>query len=155
ARVNRLWLGVVGRDYKMVDRLTRIYYQKRFFDYPLKPFNALMNMGVVNAGWCLTSYMKEKVRPSFPNADHGSFESWVVDRFGRRLFEMFFKSYSEKLWGISCQELSADFAAQRIKGFSLGAAVKSAIAPKKKHGHKTLVDRFAFPDGGTGAVYAK
>ena len=155
ARVNRLWLDVVGRDYKMVDRLTRIYYQKRFFHYPLKPLNALVNMGVVNAGRCLASYAKEKVRPSYPGASNTSFESWVVDRFGRRLFEMFFKSYSEKLWGISCQDLDADFAAQRIKKFSLGEAVRSALWPRKEQGHKTLVDRFAYPIGGTGAVYER
>jgi protoporphyrinogen oxidase len=142
ARVNRLWLDVVGREYKMVDRLTRIYYQGRFFHYPLKPLNALVNMGVVNAAWCLASYVKEKARPSFPANENESFESWVVDRFGRRLFEMFFKSYSEKLWGISCQELNADFAAQRIKKFSLGEAITSALAPRTGKGHKTLVDRF-------------
>jgi protoporphyrinogen oxidase len=78
----------------------------------------------------------------------------VVGRFGRRLFEMFFQSYSEKLWGISCQELDADFAAQRIKKFSLGEAVKSALG-LGKGGHKTLVDQFAYPTGGTGAVYER
>ncbi len=155
ARVNRLWLDVVGREYKMVNRLTRLYYQKRFFNYPLKPLNALVNMGVINAAWCLTSYMKEKVYSSFPANENRSFESWVVDRFGRRLFEMFFKSYSEKLWGIPCRELSADFAAQRIKKFSLGEAIKNALWPHQGKGHKTLVDRFAYPLGGTGGVYTK
>ena len=154
ARVNRLWLEVMGRDYRMIDRLTRIFYRGRYFHYPLKPGNALWNMGILNAGRCLASYLKEKVRPSYPDGAAATFESWVVGRFGRRLFEMFFKSYSEKLWGISCQDLDADFAAQRIKKFSLGEALKSALGLGKSE-HKTLVDRFAYPLGGTGTVYQR
>ncbi|MCI0642252.1 MAG: FAD-dependent oxidoreductase [Gemmataceae bacterium] len=149
-RVNELWLEVVGQDYEMVDRLTRIYYRRRFFDYPLRPGNALWNMGFLTATRCLASYFKEKIRPSYRETD--TFESWVVGRFGRRLFEMFFKSYSEKLWGIPCHELDADFAAQRIKKFSLGEAVKAALGLSKGK-HKTLVDQFAYPVGGTGMVY--
>lgn len=154
ARVNRLWLDVVGSDYRMVDRLTRIYFRGRFFDYPLRAANALVNMGVLNAGQCVLSYMREKVSPSFPETHEPTFESWVVRKFGRRLFEMFFKSYSEKLWGITCQELDADFAAQRIKRFSLGEAMKAAFGFANRQ-HKTLVDRFAYPVGGTGMVYER
>jgi protoporphyrinogen oxidase len=154
ARVNRLWLEAVGRDYRMVNRLTRIYYNKRFFQYPLEPVNALRNMGVVEAARCLASYLWEKASPSHRPGDPGTFESWVVGRFGRRLFEMFFKSYSEKLWGITCRELDADFAAQRIKKFSLGQAIKSALGVGGGS-HKTLVDRFAYPVGGTGQVYRR
>jgi len=154
-RVNRLWREVVGSDYRFVNRLTRILYQGSFYDYPLRPLNALRNMGLVNACRCLASYLKEKARPSFPGAENESFESWVVDRFGRRLFEMFFKSYSEKLWGIPCHELDADFAAQRIRKFSLGEAVASAVLPWRAARHKTLVDRFAYPLRGTGSVYVK
>lgn len=153
-RVNAVWREVVGADYRMVDRLTRIYYRNRFFDYPLRPANALWNMGMLRAVGCLSSYLKEKVSPSFPDEEHGSFESWVVGRFGRRLFDMFFKSYSEKLWGIPCDELDADFAAQRIKKFSLGEAVKAALGIGKGK-HKTLVDQFAYPTGGTGLVYER
>jgi protoporphyrinogen oxidase len=151
-RVNELWLEVVGQDYRMVDRLTRIYYRNRFFHYPLKPANALWNMGAARAVSCLASYVKEKLRPSYGPTDNETFESWVVGRFGRRLFEMFFKSYSEKLWGIPCDALDADFAAQRIKKFSLGEAVKAALGLTNGK-HKTLVDQFAFPTGGTGLVY--
>src|SRR5438132_7211937 len=153
-RVNELWLEVVGRDYRMVDRLTRVYYRQRFFDYPLKPANALWNMGAWNAACCLGSYLKEKI-PAPRQADRQqTFESWVVGRFGRRLFNMFFKSYSEKLWGIPCDALDADFAAQRIKKFSLGQAVKAALGFGKNQ-HKTLVDQFAYPLGGTGMVYER
>ncbi len=136
----------------MVDRLARILYRGRFFHYPLKPDNTLWNMGVLNAGLCLASYLREKVVPTHPNDTAESYESWIVIRFGRRLFEMFFKSYSKKLWGISCQDLDADFAAQRIKKFSLGQAVKISLGIGKSE-HKTLIDRFAYPLGGTGTAY--
>ena len=153
-RVNDVWLDVVGSDYRMVDRLTRIYYQNRFFHYPLKPANALWNMGIGNAVGCMASYLKERLRPSIPAGAAETFETWVVSRFGRRLFEMFFKSYSEKLWGIPCDELDADFAAQRIKKFSLGEAIKAALGIGAAN-HKTLVDQFAYPTGGTGMVYER
>ena len=153
-RVNGLWREVVGPDYRMVDRLTRIYFRNRFFHYPLKPADALWNMGLGRAAGCLTSYLREKVAPSVTGADAETFEGWVVRRFGRKLFEMFFKSYSEKLWGISCRDLDADFAAQRIKKFSLGEAIKAAVGLGGGK-HKTLVDRFAYPTGGTGAVYER
>jgi protoporphyrinogen oxidase len=155
ARVNRLWLDVVGRDYAMVDRLTRIYYRRRFLHYPLKPLNTFRNMGLFETARCLASYLKEQVRPSFPETDDESFESWMVRRFGRRLFDLFFKSYSEKLWEIPCRELSADFAAQRIKKLSLVETVKSILLSKYGRRHTTLVDRFPYPLGGTGSVYEK
>jgi protoporphyrinogen oxidase len=153
-RVNDVWLEVAGRDVRMVDRLTRIYYQNRFFHYPLKPANALWNMGVAKAVGCMGSYLRERMRPSFGADDNNTFESWVVGRFGRQLFEMFFKSYSEKLWGIPCDQLDADFAAQRIKKFSLGEAIKSALGIGNGK-HKTLVDQFAYPTGGTGMIYER
>ena len=154
-RVNRLWLAMVGRDYRMVERLTRIYYRGRFFHYPLKPLNALGQMGLASAVRCLASYGKEQFFSRAADAGDNSFETWVVKRFGRRLFEMFFKPYSEKLWGISCQELDADFAAQRIKKFSLGEGIKNALVPWAAAVHPTLVDRFAYPLSGTGSVYEK
>jgi protoporphyrinogen oxidase len=149
-RINQVWLEVVGRNYAMVNRLTRIYYKKRFFFYPLKPFDALMNLGIFEAFRCVLSYIKSVL---FPPKNTGSFESWVEGRFGRRLFEIFFKTYSEKLWGISCKELDADFAAQRIKKLNLFAAVWNALVGGKGNKHKTLVDQFAYPFGGTGRVY--
>jgi protoporphyrinogen oxidase len=151
-RVNKLWLEVVGKDYKMVDRLTRIYYKKKFYFYPLKPFDALFKLGIGTAFICMMSYMKERIRPT---KQDGTFESWVVGRFGRKLFSIFFKTYSEKLWGIPCNELDADFAAQRIKKLSLWEAVKNSIFKGKGNKHKTLVDQFAYPTGGTGMVYER
>jgi protoporphyrinogen oxidase len=155
SRVNRFWLDVAGRDYRMVERQTRIFYGGRFFQYPLKPLDALGKMGLPQALACLGSYGRERLWPSYAHDDPRSFESWVVSRFGRRLFEMFFKSYSEKLWGIPCERLSADFAAQRIKNFSLGEAVKGALSAGSRRRHKTLVDRFAYPLDGTGAIYER
>jgi protoporphyrinogen oxidase len=149
-RINQVWLEVVGREYAMVDRLTRIYYKKRFFFYPLKPFDALMKLGIFEATRCVFSYMRSLVSPP---KNTGSFESWVISRFGRRLFEIFFKTYSEKLWGIRCDELDADFAAQRIKKLNLFAAVWNAVVGGRGNKHKTLVDQFAYPFGGTGRVY--
>jgi protoporphyrinogen oxidase len=150
-RINRLWLEVVGEDYEMVDRLTRIYYNKSFFYYPIKAMNALMNLGIIEAVKCVLYYAKEKISPT---KDTSNFEGWVTNRFGKRLYEVFFKTYTEKLWGIPCTELDADFAAQRIKKFSLGEAMKSAIFGNSGK-HKTLVDQFAYPHEGTGMVYER
>jgi protoporphyrinogen oxidase len=150
--VNQLWLEVVGNDYRMVDRLTRIYYKNRFFHYPLKAADALKNLGIIEAFRCMLSYLSVRLSGAKPGAD---FESWVTARFGKRLFDIFFKTYSEKLWGISCKELDADFAAQRIKKLSLFEALKNALFGGGNSKHKTLVDRFAYPIGGTGMVYER
>lgn len=150
SKVNKVWLEVVGKDYKMVDRLTRIYYKKKFYFYPLKPFDALFKLGVGTAFVCVMSYFKQRIAPT---KQDGSFETWVIGRFGFRLYSIFFKTYSEKLWGISCKDLDEDFAAQRIKKLSLFEAVKNALFKSKKNKHKTLVDQFAYPVGGTGMVY--
>lgn len=152
SRINKIWLEVVGQDFEMVDRLTRIFYKNRFFYYPLKPLNALWNLGVFSAAGCLLSYFKEKL---FPTKDTSTFEGWVTSRFGKRLYEIFFKTYSEKLWGIKCTELDSDFAAQRIKKLSLSEAIKGALFGGGGKKHKTLVDQFAYPHEGTGIVYER
>jgi protoporphyrinogen oxidase len=150
-RVNELWLEVVGKDYEMVDRLTRIYYNKKFFHYPIKALNALTNMGIFKAASCMLYYGLEKISPT---KDTSTFEGWVTNRFGKKLYQIFFKTYTEKLWGIPCNVLDADFAAQRIKKFSLGEAIKTALFGNSGK-HKTLVDQFAYPHGGTGIVYER
>ncbi len=152
ARVNRLWLEVVGRDYQMVERLTRIYYRGHFFDYPLRPFNAVANLGPLEAARCVASYALHH-RRSVP--EEANFEEWVTARFGRRLFEIFFKTYSEKLWGIPCAELDSDFAAQRIRSLSLAQAIWHSLGLGRRGTHKTLAQRFAYPNGGTGSVYER
>lgn len=151
-RVNELWLEVVDEDYSMVNRLTRIFYKKKFFLYPIQMINALINLGLWEAFRCLFSYLKELLRPV---GQDGSFETWVQSRFGRRLYEIFFKTYSEKLWGIPCTQLDSDFASQRIKKLSLFEAVINALKLKKGEKHATLINRFAYPFNGSGAVYQK
>ncbi len=152
-RVNSLWLEVAGKDYSMVNRLTRILYKGKFFYYPLKPFNALLNLGFLETARCLISYAI-RLFVSKKHNPEPTFEEWVASRFGQRLFTLFFKTYSEKLWGIPCAELDADFAAQRIKKFSLIEALKDAFGLDASK-HKTLVDQFAYPHGGTGSIYAR
>ncbi len=151
-RVNKIWLEVVGKDYKIVNRLTRIYYKGKLYHYPIKAFDALSKLGVLEAARCIISYGVEKFKPE--DNTPPSFEKWVTRRFGKRLFEIFFKTYSEKLWGISCTELDEDFAAQRIKKFSLSEAIKKALNLSGKQ-HKTLVENFAYPLQGTGMVYER
>ena len=153
-RVNKIWLEAIDGQYEMVSRLTRIFYKKRFFYYPLRAVNAFFNLGPIEAARCLLSYVGERIFFKGKRDENG-FEGWVVSRFGRRLYEIFFKTYSEKLWGISCERLDADFAAQRIKNFSLGAALKALVVPDKNKKHKTLVDEFAYPLAGAGFVYEK
>jgi len=148
--INALWLEVVGQQYDIVNRQTRIYYKKRFFDYPIKAFNALEGLGIFEAVRCVLSYIGERL---FPTRDTSTFEGWVISRFGKRLYSIFFKTYSEKLWGISCSDLDSDFAAQRIKKLSLFEAIKNALFTGKGNKHATLADQFAYPTGGTGAVY--
>jgi len=150
-RVNKLWLEVAGRDYRMVDRLTRIYYKNKFYYYPVKAFDALSKLGIFTSALCVLSYFKEKV---IPTKDVSTFEGWVTNRFGKKLYTIFFKTYTEKLWGIKCNELDADFAAQRIKKFSLGEAMKNALGIGGSK-HKTLVDQFAYPLQGTGMIYER
>ena len=149
-QINSLWLEVVEDRYDIVNRQTRIYYNRKFFDYPIRAFNALAGLGIIEAARCLLSYMVERI---FPTRDTSTFEGWVTSRFGKRLYTIFFKTYSEKLWGIPCTELDSDFAAQRIKKLSLLEAIRNAVSRGKGNTHATLVEQFAYPFGGTGSVY--
>jgi protoporphyrinogen oxidase len=153
-RINNVWFEVVGDDYRMVDRLTRIYCRRRFFHYPLEPVNALWNMGVFEAARCVTSYAQQRIAHAGRPPDDSTFESWVIERFGRRLYELFFASYTEKLWGIPCSQLDADFAKQRIRKLSLAEALKNSLGFCRGR-HKTLCDCFAYPVGGAGMVYRR
>ncbi len=155
SRVNRFWLDVVGSDYVLVERLTRIHFKRKFFHYPLKPFDVFTKLGIVETSKTLISYLKQFFKQVSNELDEPSFEAWIVRRFGRRLYETFFKTYSEKLWGIPCTELSEDFAAQRIRKLTLRDAVSNAMFRRTKTEHRTLADCFAYPLGGTGAVYER
>lgn len=149
-RINSLWLEVVRDQYDIVNRQTRIYYNQRFFDYPIRAFNALKGLGILEAFRCVLSYILERLSPT---RDTSTFEGWVTSRFGKRLYAIFFKTYTERLWGIPCTELDSDFAAQRIKKLNLFEAIKNALLQGKGKQHATLVDQFAYPLGGTGSVY--
>ncbi len=155
AEVTAWWRRRLPDDFIKVRRMSRIFYRRKFFDYPLKPWNALSNLGLFTSTACVLSYAWARV---FPRRPERSFEDWVTNRFGRRLFLIFFKTYTEKIWGIPTSELSADWAAQRIRGLSLSKAILGALRGKRGEGSaviKTLVDSFEYPRLGPGQMWEK
>jgi protoporphyrinogen oxidase len=153
--VQKLWRSMLGPDMLWRPRLSRIYYGGKFFDYPLKPMNALRGLGVFNAFLVLMSYLWVRIKPIAPEV---SFEDWVSNRFGRRLYRIFFKTYTEKVWGIPCNRIGAQWAAQRIKGLSLVTAVINMLfGGLKKRGDKkqikTLIEEFEYPRLGPGMMW--
>lgn len=152
AEVEALWDEILPHDMLIRPRSSRINYRGKFFSYPLKPMEALFNLGFFESILCVLSYMKARV---WPIAHPKNFEEWVTNQFGERLFRIFFKTYTEKVWGMSCKEISADWAAQRIKGLSLFRAVVGAFLPKKKGAAvvKTLIDSFRYPRKGPGMMW--
>src|SRR6266481_165708 len=133
----------------LVGGLSRIYYNGRFFFYPLKPLNALLGLGLWQSILIVLSYIRWQL---FPYRREDTFEQWVTNRFGRRLFLTFFKTYTEKVWGISCSELKAEWAAQRIKDLSLKTALLSMFF-KPKTTIKTLIEEFDYPRYGPGMMW--
>jgi protoporphyrinogen oxidase len=152
--VEDLWTELLPDDMLQRPRSSRIYYRGRFFSYPLKAGEALKKLGVIESARCVLSYLKAR---AFPHPDPRNFEDWVTNQFGARLFNIFFKTYTEKVWGMSCKDISADWAAQRIKGLSLKTAILNALFPKKaKAGGeviKTLIDTFRYPRKGPGMMW--
>ena len=152
--IEELWTEILGSEMLERDRLSRIYYRGRFFDYPLKALNVLRNLGPVNVLLAMASYLRAKITP-IPNAR--SFEDWTINSFGRRLYRTFFKTYTEKVWGIPCSEISADWAAQRIKGLSMISLLKATLLPKRRKPRekviKTLIDAFRYPKYGPGQMW--
>jgi protoporphyrinogen oxidase len=149
--VNRVWREIMPDDFIDCPRLSRIYFRNKFFAYPLEAVDSLMKLGPFEAVRILGSYVKARLKPIRPET---SFAQWVTNRFGGRLFAMFFKSYTEKVWGISCDEISADWAAQRIKGLSLREAVISAFKGRKAAPTaKTLIRNFFYPRLGPGQMW--
>ncbi|WP_420581041.1 NAD(P)/FAD-dependent oxidoreductase [Reichenbachiella sp.] len=151
-QINQFFTEVLDGEFTNVNRLTRIYYKNRFFQYPLKFTNVLFNLNPFTIIRILWDYLLQRINPI---KDPSTFEAWVTNRFGKKLYEIFFKSYSEKLWGIPCSKIDADWAAQRIKSLSLIGAVISAIKGNRGNKHKTLVDEFSYPKYGTGLLYEK
>ena len=153
--VNDIWHGELNGDFLKRDRLSRIYYQKKFFYYPLRPLNALSGLGSLKSFLILASYLHSNI---FPFKQEETLEQWVSNRFGKCLYRTFFKTYTEKIWGIPCSEIRAEWAAQRIKGLSLISALKNAlIKPQKNGGNgnviKTLIDSFEYPKLGPGMMW--
>ena len=155
-----LWHEILPDDFIERPRLSRIFYDGKFYSYPLNAFESLTNLGVVTSMACMLSYAYAKMRPI---RDPRTFHDWVRNQFGERLFSIFFKTYTEKVWGISCDEISADWAAQRIKGLDLGVAVMNALArafrPKRVapriggSAAKTLIESFQYPRKGPGMMW--
>ena len=153
--VEDLWTEILPNDMLQRPRSSRIFYGGKFFTYPLKPFEALVKLGIFKSFLCVLSWLKARV---FPVKDPRNFEDWVSNQFGKRLFNTFFKSYTEKVWGMSCKEISADWAAQRIKGLSLGSAIKNALFPQRQPKDrtkviKTLINSFRYPRKGPGMMW--
>jgi protoporphyrinogen oxidase len=150
--VNIIWNEILGDDFLVRPRLSRIYYNNKFFYYPLKPLNALMNIGLANSFLVMLSYVYSQLKP-YRNVSN--LEEWVSNKFGKKLFNIFFKTYTEKVWGISCKEIQADWAAQRIKGLSLGKAVLNSLGFLGKDRVTTLIDEFRYPRRGPGQMWNK
>ncbi|MGH7824167.1 MAG: FAD-dependent oxidoreductase [Candidatus Binatia bacterium] len=147
--VNKMWHDLLGDEFLRRPRLSRIYYDGKYFDYPLKPLNALKGLGILESLLIVLSYLWWQI---FPCRKEETFEQWVTNRFGKRLFETFFKTYTEKVWGIPCSELKAEWAAQRIKDLSLRTAVLNMFF-KPQQTIKTLIDAFEYPRLGPGMMW--
>ena len=150
--VHRLWHEVLQDDFLTRPRLSRIYYKNRFYNYPLKISNVLQNLGLLESFRILLSYLRAQ---AFPHRQPETFEQWVSNRFGTRLYEIFFKTYTEKVWGIPCHEISADWAAQRIKDLSLFSAVRNAVVGPQGNTIKTLIEEFEYPRLGPGMLWER
>lgn len=155
SEVVELWKEIAGGDLLKRPRKSRIFYDGKFYPYPLDLVRTLINLGVIQSALCGLSYVKARL---FPYPNPRNFEEWVTNQFGARLFRIFFKTYTEKVWGMSCKAISADWAAQRIKGLSLWQAVKNAafkmLGIRRKHGAiKTLIEEFLYPRQGPGMMW--
>ncbi|WP_343609011.1 NAD(P)/FAD-dependent oxidoreductase [Novosphingobium sp.] len=153
-----LWNEILPDDFIQRPRMSRIYYEGRFYSYPLRAFEALRNLGLWRSTLCMASFALAK---AFPRKDVRSFEDWTINQFGQKLYSIFFKTYTEKVWGMPCDTMSADWAAQRIKGLSLGKAVldgfKRSLGLNKKPNDgmatKTLLESFRYPRLGPGMMW--
>lgn len=152
SEVDNLWTETLGGDFLTRSRLSRIYYRGKFFHYPLKLFNVLSGLGIFTSLAVLLSYLASR---AFPYKEERTFEQWISNRFGKKLYNIFFKTYTEKLWGIPCNQIQAEWAVQRIRGLSFVSAVKNALFPNNRGAIKTLVDKFKYPKYGPGMMYEK
>ncbi len=157
-QVVELWDELLPDDFIDRPRMSRIYYEGRFYSYPLRAFEALANLGLWRSTLCMASFAWARL---FPRRDPRSFRDWTVNQFGHRLFSIFFRTYTEKVWGMACEDISADWAAQRIKGLSLGGAVWDGLKrslglnrrPNDGMAAKSLLETFRYPRRGPGMMW--
>ncbi len=154
AEIMNWWKEVLGDQLIIRPRKSRIFYGGKFYPYPLDLWPTLRNLGIIESLHCMLSYMKAKI---FPCAHPRNIEEWVTNQFGARLFSIFFKTYTEKVWGMSCRDIAADWAAQRIKGLSFSSALKNAVMGamgiKGRGNIKTLIEQFLYPRKGPGMMW--
>jgi protoporphyrinogen oxidase len=152
--VEDLWHEILpDEDFLMRPRMSRIFYEGKYYDYPLKALNALRNLGIYEAVRCVGSYAWAMARPP---KDQSNYENWLVARFGWRLYRHFFKTYTEKVWGVPVNQMPADWAAQRVKGLTLGNAIRNAILPKRNQKEITsLIEEFQYPKYGPGMMWER
>ena len=150
--VEALWHEILpDEDFLLRPRMSRIFFEGKYYDYPLKASNALKNLGFFEALLCVGSYARAQIRPP---KDQENYENWLVARFGWRLYRKFFKTYTEKVWGVPVKEMPADWAAQRVKGLSLGNAIVNALMPKRNQKEITsLIEEFQYPKFGPGMMW--
>ena len=148
--VNQIWREVLGEQFLERPRLSRIFYRNKFFYYPLRAKNALFGLGLVDSARVVFSYLKSRL---FYYENEQNLEQWVSNRFGKRLYEIFFKTYTEKVWGVRCTEISAEWAAQRIQSLSLATALRNALYKPQKTKVKTLISSFHYPRRGPGQMW--
>lgn len=148
--INSIWREILGEQLLTRPRLSRILYRRKFFHYPLKATEVVFGLGVVDSCRIVTSYLKARL---FRTSREDSLEEWVSNRFGRRLYETFFKTYTEKVWGVPCSEIRSEWAEQRIRGLSLSTAAKNAIFKSRSSQIKTLIDSFQYPVRGPGQMW--
>ncbi len=150
--IQELWRGIMGSDLLRVKRLSRIYYRYRFFSYPLKFFDTFLKLGLWGSGKAISSLLWCKYRK---RGDLKTFEGWVTRNFGRELYKVFFEHYTEKVWGIPCTNLSADWAEQRLRGLSLKSLLRSIFSLNEKKRPKTLTEEFLYPRTGPGEFFKR
>ncbi|MFN0117417.1 MAG: NAD(P)/FAD-dependent oxidoreductase [Elusimicrobiota bacterium] len=153
--VEDLWTELLEKDLIVRKRVSRIFYKGKFYSYPLRPFEAFFNLGPIETMLCISSFLWAQL---FPVKNATNLEDWVSNQFGKRLFQIFFKTYTEKVWGMKCKDISADWAAQRIGKLSLGSAIINSfrtLSPfkKSKTKIKTLIDEFRYPRKGPGMMW--
>jgi protoporphyrinogen oxidase len=148
--VNKIWHDILGEDFKLVSRITRIFYQNKFFYYPIRPFDILRKLSPLESINIMFSFVLSQFNK---RQDALTFEDWIIAKFGYKLYKTFFKVYTEKVWGIPCSQISAQWASQRIRGLDALQLIKSFFAGKQKSRPRTLVEQFEYPVLGSGQMY--